>query len=150
MVKKLIAFFMFVFVCASLYPHGFNRYLYNQNDGKLRQVLRTTRAKVYDRDGDGLVNCIDYTITFKKEWDKVLPPCNCEIVRNYRKEGFREIMNHLFVRVKLPGSSTWIYVEPQARAEYDNYIMGDFWSVRYDPKYNNLGETYFWLGECRR
>ena len=63
------------------------RYDYYVNDGAIRDVLKSTRSKVYDRDGDGLVNCIDYTITFKKEWDAVMPPNQCEIVRNYDKVG---------------------------------------------------------------
>ena len=56
-------------------------------DGGNPGCLKSTRSKVYDRDGDGLVNCIDYTITFKKEWDAVMPPNQCEIVRNYDTVG---------------------------------------------------------------
>ena len=125
------------------------RYNYYVNDGAIRDVLKSTRSKVYDRDGDGLVNCIDYTITFKKEWDVVMSPNQCEIVRNYDKGG-RSKMNHLVVRVRLASDGEWLYVEPQARHNKRNYKMNDFWGARYDPKYNLFGETNYWLKECVR
>ena len=123
-------------------------YDYYVNDEVIRDVLKATEKKVYDRDGDGLVNCIDYTVTFKKEWDKVMPPNQCEVVRNYDHEG-RSKMNHLFVRVRLTSDGEWLYVEPQAK--YNNYKMSDFWGKRkYNPKYNYYEETNDWLEECVR
>ncbi len=122
-------------------------YDYYVNDEAIRDVLKATEKKVYDRDGDGLVNCIDYTITFKKEWDKVAPPNQCEIVRNYDKDG-RSKMNHLFVRVRLASDGEWLYVEPQADYKSRNYRMSDYWESMYDSKYNSFGETNYWLGEC--
>lgn len=125
-------------------------YTYYVNDDIIHDVLCKTRSKVHDRDGDGKVNCIDYTITFKQQWDKVMPPSYCEIVRN-RNTGGRSDMNHLFVRIRLTSSGQWLYIEPQARSNKYNYKMSDFWGYpRYDPQYNNYGETSYWLGECRR
>ncbi len=117
----------------------------------IRKVLKLTGEKVHDRDGDGKVNCVDYTLTFKKEWDRILPASRCEIVRNYHETSFKSTsLNHLFVRVKLDTYNEWIYVEPQASYDSSNYRMADFWGVKYNPNYNHYGETSYWLGECRR
>lgn len=127
----------------SIYRSG-----YYVNDDAIRAVLKATRRKVYDRDGDGVVNCIDFTITFKKEWDKVMPPNQCEIVRCYNVEG-RGTMNHLFMRVRLERDGEWLYVEPQARYYRNNYCMSDFWGFpMYNPRYNFYEETDIWLSEC--
>lgn len=56
---------------------------------------------------DAGFNRVDYTVTFKKEWDKVMPPNQCEVVRNYDHEG-RSKMNHLFVRVRLTSDGEWL------------------------------------------
>ena len=118
--------------------------------GDVRTILKRTHEKVHDRDGDGKVNCVDYTLTFKKEWDKSFPASRCEIVRNYNTSGRTE-MNHLFVRVRLDTHDGWLYVEPQARYDSSKYKMSDFWGrPKYGPKYNHYGETDYWLGECRR
>jgi hypothetical protein len=117
----------------------------------IRKVLKLTGEKVHDRDGDGKVNCIDYTLTFKKEWDRILPASRCEIVRNYHETRLKSTsMNHLFVRVRLDTHDGWIYVEPQARYDSSDYKMSDYWGMKYNPSYNNYGETAYWLAECRR
>ena len=118
-------------------------------DQPIRQVLMLTEHKVYDRDGDGEINCIDYTLTFKKEWDKRYPSSHCEIVRNYRQGWFSQ-MNHLFIRVKLDSFGPWIYIEPQPHYYNNNYIMSDIWGSRYKPYYNCYDETGYWLSECKR
>ena len=59
-------------------------------------------------------------------------------------------MNHLFVRVKLNDSGPWLYIEPQAPFNGYNYRMEDYWGAKYNPKYNNYGETFYWLAECKR
>ena len=123
----------------------------NVSYSDIRKVLKLTGERVHDRDGDGKVNCIDYTLTFKKEWDRILPASRCEIVRNYHETRLKSTsMNHLFVRVKLDTYGEWIYVEPQASYDSSNYRMSDFWGVKYNPSYNNYGETAYWLAECRR
>lgn len=123
---------------------------YYVNDKMITSTLKATRRKVYDRDGDGKVNCIDYTLTFKKEWDKKYPPRQCEIVRNYNVTN-KPGMNHLFVRVRLSPFGEWLYIEPQAYYTRHNYKMVDYWGYpKYDPLFNNYGETRYWMGECIR
>ena len=63
-------------------------------------TLVDTHAHIHDCNDDGLVNCIDYTMQFKKEWDKKYTPKNCEIVRNNNgKNGF----HHMFIRCRKDG-----------------------------------------------
>lgn len=125
-------------------------YDYYVNDSVITDKLRSTHNHVYDRDLDGEVDCVDYSITFKQEWDKDMPPDYCQIVRNYRK-GFFSSMNHLFIRVKLTEGGKWLYIEPQARYNKRNYRMSDFWgSPKYNPRYNNYGETFYWMSLCKR
>ncbi len=126
------------------------RYDYYVNDGVIRDKLRSTHKHVYDRDLDGVVNCVDYALTFKQEWDKDIPPNHCQIVRNYQKTVFAK-MNHLFVRVKLSDTGKWLYIEPQAKYDRRNYKMSDYWGwPKYNPQYNKLGETVYWMSLCRR
>jgi hypothetical protein len=144
----LLAIFFFGMAAkVSAAPSGGTYYV---NDKMITSTLKQTRRKVYDRDGDGKVNCIDYTLTFKKEWDKKYPPRQCEIVRNYnvsKKPG----MNHLFVRVRLSPFGEWLYVEPQAYYTRHNYKMVDYWGYpKYDPLFNYYGETQYWMGDCIR
>ena len=155
--KRFFTVVLLALVSVSLFAYnfdedddGYEAYDYYVNDSCIRNTLRATARKVYDRDGDGKVNCIDYTLTFKKEWNKTLPPAQCEIVRNYKKVGWCTIMNHLFVRVRLTPGGKWLYIEPQAEYTMYNYKMSDYWGCRYDPSYNRLGETSYWLGECKR
>ena len=140
----------FAIVNATEYPY--THYDYYVNDSAIRNTLHSTFRKVHDRDGDGEVNCIDYTLTFKQEWDKKNPPDCCEIVRNYHNGPTkRTSMNHLFVRVKMTRGGQWLYIEPQASYDSGKYKMSDFWGwPKYNPKYNVYGETAFWLRECRR
>ena len=149
--KIACAFAVAAVLVGSVFAYEQTTYDYYVNDGIIRDVLRTTARKVYDRDGDGEVNCIDYTLTFKKEWNKSMPPAQCEIMRNYRPTRIKSAgMNHLFVRVKMTSGGKWLYIEPQASYTGYNYKMSDFWDWKYDPNYNCYGETFYWLGECKR
>ena len=47
-----------------------------------------------------------------------------------------------------PLPQVWTSTGPQAHYNKNNYKMSDFWGARYDPKYNNDGETNDWLEEC--
>lgn len=131
---------------------GYLCYDYYMNDGEIRAVLRSTHRHVHDCDLDGRVDCCDYTLQFKKEWDKVMPPDQCEIVRNYQKRAgtTTPVMNHLFVRVRLTPAGKWLYIEPQANQYSNRYKMEDYWGNRYSSRYNNHGETSYWLATWRR
>lgn len=111
-------------------------------DERIIPVMVMTHSQVKDINGDGKVNCIDYTCTFKHLWDSMYPnrKNECNIVRNYNpKTGF----HHLFIRVY--GSTRSVYVEPRAKNPY-RYTMEENWTDgRYDPKHDILGETDRWM-----
>lgn len=111
-------------------------------------TLNKTNAYVSDINNDGLVNCIDYAITFKTIWDQQYSKYNCEIVRNYWEGHF----NHLFIRVRYTETSPWECIEPQAALMYTGYFyMEDLWDIQmYNPIYNIYGETDYWLSQVRR
>ena len=133
-------------------PASYLRYDYYENDGEIRSILRITHRNVHDCDLDGKVNCCDYSMQFKKEWDKMFSPYDCELVRNYwKKAGAKKpVMNHLFVRVRLTPGGKWLYVEPQAKYDSSSYKMEDYWGKRYNSRYNQYGETTYWLNTWRR
>ncbi len=116
-------------------------HLNGQNHKEIWDVLWRVQYSVHDCNLDGQINCIDYTLEFKKQWDKTYNPAYCEVVRNWNDEnGF----NHLFVRVMSDYTcGYWIFVEPQAI--YGSYLMEDFWGDRYDFWKNIYGETNNWL-----
>jgi len=106
----------------------------------VKYILKQTTWNVSDVNCDTKLNCIDYAITFKKQWDRRYEPSNCEIVRNLSPS-----LNHLFVRVKVNGS--WVCVEPSAYfyGYIDSYTMKEFWEDKYDSRYNFYGETEYWM-----
>lgn len=109
-------------------------------EAMVTSTLVKTKASVHDCNLDRKLNCIDYTLQFKVEWDKVYSCTNCEIVRNYnRVTGF----NHLFVRCRSDCMADWIYVEPQGSVH--NYNMYSFWGDKYVCFWNKYGETELWL-----
>lgn len=104
-------------------------------------VMKYNQNKPRDLNKDGLVNCIDYTLNFKLNWDKCFPDIKdeCQIIRN---RNFITGMNHLFIKV---GDT---FVEPWAWNP--NYFrMEDNWDSTYNPKYNIYGETEHWLKEVK-
>lgn len=120
----------------------------NPYAGYYRKHILDTLDKTFkytdDLNKDGLVNCIDYAITFKLLWDKQYDPKNCEIVRNVSGS-----MNHLFIRVRQYSTQPWECIEPQAaKRDITRYFMEDFWDT-YNPIYNIYGETEQWLKEVR-
>lgn len=104
-------------------------------DKKIRQTLK--QLKVYDVNGDGKVDCIDYSNVFKNTWEKTESPYTCELVWNKNPSSG---MNHLFVRVESP-EVDWVYVEPQSFYK-ENYLMKDSWEKEYDPDYNMDGSLW--------
>lgn len=158
----IIFFFLLLIVavpstcCANLYGQSLNdfdftRYalpteapyagLYRKH---ILDILDKTYKYVTDINDDGLVNCIDYSITFKRLWDKQYNSKDCEIVRNKSSS-----MNHLFIRVRQYGGRPWECIEPQAaKKDITKYFMEDFWSsAEYNPLFNIYGETDKWLKE---
>jgi len=109
--------------------------LKNQNDPKnIELVLKVMRAQgVRDVNKDGLINCIDNSITFRMLYgDKAYLTIN--------KNPFTG-MNHMFVQV-------WDYgkyydIEPQGTP--DRYAMGQVWGMKYNPQYNR-NATQTWSG----
>ena len=107
-------------------------------------VLKSSQANVYDCDGDGLVNCLDYACMFKLTWDRMYPNQKerCELVRNKNGE-----FHHLFAIVH---NCTGDDIEVETWAKNQNiYFMSDNWSYdKYDPAYNIYGETERWMRTC--
>lgn len=104
-------------------------------DKKIRQTLK--QRKVYDVNGDGNVDCIDYANVFKNTWEEAESPYKCELVWNLN---FSTNLSHLFVRVGNQETG-WIYVESWSKY-YENYLMEDVWGKIYDPKYNRDGSRW--------
>jgi hypothetical protein len=83
------------------------------------------RYGVPDVNGDGVINCIDYSIRFRMLYgsDAKL------MINNNRRNG----MNHMFIRIwTRPGQ--FIDVEPQGTPTL--YSMGLIWGTRYDLEYS--------------
>ena len=113
-------------------------YVSDEIDSYIIENILYTQNHIYDCNGDGILNCIDYSILFKKNWDLNHPDKKnlCKIIRNKNPvNGF----HHLFISVD------GIEVEPWASNPY-RYLMVENWSFRrYNPVYNIKGETNKWL-----
>ena len=107
---------------------------------KIQDTLKQTTLNIRDVNYDAKINCMDYAIVFKRQWDSKYNPDDCELVRNLSTN-----FNHLFVRIKQNGS--WVYVEPSAYfyGYIDKYTMKEFWEDMYDSRYNLYGETEYWM-----
>ena len=105
------------------------RYLLN-NPNRIENVPRVLAVMrqqgVRDVNGDGLINCIDHSITFRNLYGS-----NAKIIINHNR---RNGMNHMFVRVYYDSGSKYIDIEPQGTPE--RYSMGLIWGVQYDWFYN--------------
>lgn len=91
-----------------------------------------------DVDGDGLVNCIDYSVAFKRAWDNMHGDQRLALL----VWNDRYVFNHMFVAVRSAISNVWYNIEPQIAIKTPNavnYMMGDYWS-RTD--YNSLYNIY--------
>lgn len=96
-------------------------------DVRINRILKLTHEKVRDLDGNGEVNCVDWSYTFKREWDYRYPTTCCVLL--YNKKGD---FNHMLVAVRLFFSDTiWTHVEPQAMP--DDWDPVKYWKGRYDP-----------------
>lgn len=107
-------------------------------DYMIKASLRLGQSNVEDFNKDGKVNCIDYSCSFKREWDALYPDRKgeCQIVRNLNNATG---MHHLFIMVN------GIEVEPWT-SDINRYEMKYNWpgSV-YKRSCNIYGETKLWM-----
>lgn len=136
-VRFMIAIWLVLCLCCAKCAFGETMTKY-RNDWPVRDTLRRTHSQVYDRNGDGKVNCIDYAVTFKQEWDKAYLSEDCEIIYNYNpRSGFC----HLYVRCRWSNEGykgCWLSVEPQAESDKHDYEMHEFWSKAYADVYPDI------------
>jgi hypothetical protein len=90
----------------------------------------------HDVNSDGLVNCIDYAVLFKQDFDRRFAPQTALIIRNINHDTG---MNHLLNAIRMPDGSLR-FIEPQDRHEGSPRIL---WGNKYDPRYN-MDETAYW------
>lgn len=109
----------------------------------VQELLKKSQPNITDINADGLVNCIDYTLSFKLLWDYYFPDNRdqCQIIRNYNPGH----MNHLFVAIKYRGN--WYFIETWTKI-LDELLVDDIWGKDYNPLYNVWGETNQWLDEA--
>ena len=135
----IVALLFILFVCTKAYSQSLYTNYYTE-DKWIVDTLNRTHSQVKDVNHDGVVNCIDYTITYKRLWDLQYPTDCCEIVRNYN---VHTEWHHLFISVRGTNKAKWIFIEPQGTQF--NYRMTDYWKDKYDPTYNIFYETKMWL-----
>lgn len=109
-------------------------------DDMVRTVIVATHKNVYDMDGDRAINCQDYTIMFKWQWEQMYPlyKNNVQITHNLN---WKVGMNHLFIT--LFADDGRYYIEPQGTP--DRYIMKDVWGNDFDPGKNKICDRNFWF-----
>lgn len=91
---------------------------------KIQSVLRRMPSAVYDVNRDGMINCIDYAIIFRR-----LHGHDAYIVHNINPHTG---MNHLFIQVRI-GLDVYD-VEPSGTP--DRWSMSSVWGMRYNPYFN--------------
>lgn len=116
----------------------------NQSDiDEISTVLAATHSQLRDVNKDNKINCIDYSVLFKVEWDKRYNPKRCQIIRNYN---VLTSWHHLFVRIK-SSYNEWVYIEPQSAGAV--MTPAQYWGDDYSPYWNSNDETAIWLQMCR-
>jgi len=100
----------------------------HQNDvSNVPRILRVIHSDdMYDYDGDGYVDCCDYSKVFVLLYGQ-----DAVLVHNKNKQ---VNMNHMFVRV-FYNASDFMDIEPQCNYDSD-YSMRAVWGDRYDVKCN--------------
>jgi hypothetical protein len=99
------------------------------NDRRVRDTIAKVHANIYDVNGDGQKNCVDYSNLFYY----YSPFKYNEVIINYNPRGPNGGFNHMFNAVKIDGQV--VYIEPQARTDR-SYDLEKFWGARYNPVYN--------------
>lgn len=137
--KIVVAFCLFMFVMFVLPLLIFSNAMdisgradipdkYNE---QICKALTVTKKHLRDVNGDGKVNCIDYSVIFKIEYDKLTQSdWQCQIIQNINRHTG---MNHLFIQVFMYNIG-WVCIEPQGGAGC--YLMDEFWGTRYNKAYN--------------
>lgn len=97
-------------------------------------VVEQTHSQVRDKNYDGKVDCVDWSLTFKGLWEKSHGFGTCILVENHNE---RTDMHHMFVKVSLV-SNIWTFVEPQGTR--DGWAPYDVWGDKYSPAYNRTAE----------
>ena len=110
---------------------------------RIEVTLDATHRNIKDMNGDYIVNCVDWAMTFKSEWGKRYPAALCRLVYNHNKStGWA----HMLVRVKYTQDDYyWTHVEPQGNAEV--WDPATFWGDDYSPYWNSdsLNSVSPWL-----
>ncbi len=134
-----VVFFIFYFIFSSATGGSKS----NRRLSVLPQDYAYPKVQGSDINGDGKINCIDYAISYKLIWDQYnsASKYKCEIVRNKNPNTG---MHHLFIRIRNFYTYEWEYIEPQ-----NGIKMELFWGDKYNPAYNILGETEWWLQRRR-
>jgi hypothetical protein len=95
-------------------------------DPEILKTCKFVRACMYDINGDGEFNCIDFALIFHNNWP------TARIIRNVNPNTG---MNHLFISID------GVCIEPQATTM--NYTMREVWGYKYNSMYN-VDETEYW------
>jgi hypothetical protein len=104
------------------------------NDKRIWDTIAKVHDNLYDVNGDGRTNCVDYSNLFYY----YSPFKDNKIVVNVNNGSN---FNHQFNAVTINGQL--VYVEPQARNPR-SYDMRKFWGSQYNPNYNQMDNTR-WL-----
>lgn len=112
-------------------------------DACIRDTLRQTYKLIYDLDGDGRIDCVDYSVAFHVLW--------------YKKYGYNGVcyltvnqfsptgMNHMFITIIYGGRE--YHIEPQRHESA--YIMEKVWGSKYDSRYDKYPSYHYWYQVCR-
>ena len=109
-------------------------------------VIRWVHNNIRDVNGDGQIDCIDYAVLFKQEFDRRNPNNTALIIRNINRDTG---MNHLLNAIIVPnefGGGLVQYIEPQALSRNGDPIA--FWGNKYEPT-RNMDETREWTRYIR-
>lgn len=107
-------------------------------DTQVERAGALAKLILEDVDGDGLVNCIDYSVAFKRAWDNMYGDQRLALL----VWNDRYVFNHMFVAVRSVTSNVWYNIEPQIAVKKPNavnYMMGDYWPR---TEYNSLYNIY--------
>ena len=102
-----------------------------QDQAIIDRAVRVVRETVFDINGDGLVNCIDYAIMFCMLYER-----SHIILNNNPQTG----MNHLFNGVHVSGAG-YVYIDPQT-----GRTMEEQWGAKYN-KFHNVNRTTYYIME---
>lgn len=97
----------------------------------IMDALRYVHETIRDVNGDGLINCIDYTVRFYE----VVPG-----TKIYRSSD--PIFNHLFVLARDESHLGYQFIEPQHYSD-DKYLMREVWGNKIMDSVHIYEEKYW-------